>query len=82
MVLRERDRKGERASFNMQIKYATLFSLAKINHNWAGTHNHKGNLMTHFVFGSRTPNPSAPLPCVLLCAYFAFTNFSERIKKV
>lgn len=43
-------------AFNMQIKCPTLFSSAKINHNWAGTHNHWGNLMTHFVFGSRTPN--------------------------
>lgn len=54
----------KRASFNMQIKYAALFSLVKINHNWAGTHNHSGNLMTHFIFGSRSPNLPPALPGV------------------
>lgn len=54
MLVREWESEG--LSFNMQIKCPTLFSSAKINHNWAGTHNHWGNLMTHFVFGSRTPN--------------------------
>lgn len=82
MVLGEREGERETASFNMQIKYTTLFSLAKINHNWAGTHNHRGNLMTHFVFGSRTPNLSARLPCVLLCVYSTFTDSSKRIKSL
>lgn len=82
MVPGEREMERKRASFNMQIKYTTLFSLAKINHNWAGTHNHRGNLMTHFVFGSRNPNLCAPLPCVLLCVYTAFTDFSKRIKSL
>lgn len=50
----------------MQIKCTTLFSAVKINHNWAGMHNHRGNLMTHFVFGSQTPK-SLLLPiCVWL----------------
>lgn len=53
----------------MQIKCTTLFSFAKINHNWAGRHTHRGNLMTHFVFGSCTPNLSALLPCALLCVH-------------
>lgn len=61
----------------MQIKCTTLFSFAKINHNWAGTHNHRGNLMTHFVFGSRSPNRSAVLLCALLCVHPAFTGFSK-----
>lgn len=47
-----REWESKRLSFNMQIKCSTLFSAAKINHNWAGMHNHRGNLMTHFVFGS------------------------------
>lgn len=75
------ERERERVSFNMQIKHTTLFSLAKINHNWAGTHNHRGNLMTYFIFGSHTPNLSAPLPCVLLRVCSAFTDFSKKNKK-
>lgn len=59
-----RERESERLSFNMQIKCTTLFSAAKINHNWAGMRNHRGNLMTHFVFGSETPESLLLSICV------------------
>ena len=48
-------------------KYTTLFSPAKINHNWAGTHNHRAHLMTHFIFGSHTSNLSRVHSSVCVC---------------
>lgn len=72
-----RERGRERKSFNMQIKCITLFSFVKINHKWAGTHNHRA-IWWAVLFLDHTPqNLSAPLSCVLLRVY---VDFREQIK--
>ena len=63
-IASERDREIEHP---FTCKYTTLFSPAKINHNWAGTHNHRAHLMTHFIFGSHTSNLSRVHSSVCVC---------------
>ena len=76
---------GREREHPLTCKYPTLFSFAKINHNWAGTHNHRGNLMTHFIFGSSTPNSllslSPPSPRFFLHDLHSPPDFLEKRKK-